>query len=110
LATWDIAVVPSIREPGTPRVILEAFACGAPVLAFATGGIPEVIEDGKTGILVDPPTAEGVAKALVHLMRDDCLRAALSANGRREWARRFTVERYRTEVLESVAAAVNNRV
>lgn len=53
MAIMDIVVVPSLGEP-FGFVNLEAMALGKPVVAFASGGIPEVISDGETGLLADP--------------------------------------------------------
>jgi glycosyltransferase involved in cell wall biosynthesis len=49
----DVLAVPSTWIDATPRVIMEAFAAGVPVIAYRSGGIPELIEDGVTGILID---------------------------------------------------------
>lgn len=91
-----VAVVPSIREPATTRVILEAYSCGVPVVAFSSGGIPEVVRDGTTGLLVEPHT---LAETLLDLLRDDSRRAELGRNGLAEWRKRFTMDRFQQEVL-----------
>jgi glycosyltransferase involved in cell wall biosynthesis len=100
LRELDILVVPSTREPGTPRVILEAYASRVPVVAFPTGGIPEVVTNGETGFLVEPVSADALATRLVELIRDqpDRLRQAAAA-GHAAWQSRFTLERYRREVI-----------
>lgn len=100
----DLAMVPSMEEPGHPRVILEAYACGAPVLAFASGGIAEVVTDGETGVLVEPFTAEALAQAMLELIPDGERRTALGRNGRAAWERRFTLDRYRRDIIGLMAA------
>lgn len=102
LAQLDLLVVPSIREPATTRVILEAYASGVPVVAFATGGIPEVVIDEQTGFLVTPPTPDALAQKVRELLESPArLRDAAEA-GRALWRERFTLERYRREVIEQI--------
>lgn len=99
LRRLDLVVVPSTGDEATPRVILEAYAAGVPVVAYRTGGIPEIVEDGRTGFLV-PPAPEALADRITALVRGG--RVPLletGANARRLWSERFTVERYRSEVI-----------
>lgn len=63
-------VVPSRYYEMFPMVILEAFAAGRPVIAARNGGIPEIVEDGKTGLLFDPDDAAGLARAVMALEAD----------------------------------------
>jgi len=70
-------------------VCVEAAALGVPVVATATGGIPEAVADGQTGILVLPNDVEALATALVRVLTDQNYRAALVAAGP-AWAGRFT--------------------
>ena len=65
MAQLDLLLVPSAGHEATTRVILEAFAAGLPVIAFASGGIPEVVEDGVTGLLAN--TAEHMARLAIDL-------------------------------------------
>ena len=65
LATLDLLVVPSATVDATPRVILEAFAAGVPVVAFASGGIPEIVEHGATGFLVEQRSPQALAFAML---------------------------------------------
>ena len=66
------------RSEGVPRVILEAFARSRPVVATAVGGVPDVVEPGRNGLLVAPGDMEGLADALVRVLTDDRLAAQLS--------------------------------
>ena len=102
LARLDLLVVPSLREPGAPRVILEAYAARVPVVAFVSGGIPEILHEGETGFLVEPPSAEALAAKLEHLLQaPEHLRKA-AANAYTTRKEQFTVERYQREVLEVI--------
>jgi len=98
-----IFVLPSLTE-GQPLVILEAFGCGIPVVSTRVGGIPDVIEDGVNGLLVNPGAAEELAKALEDLAQDCELRQKMSVANRVLYGSRFTVERY----VETHAAWLEN--
>ncbi|MEA2747060.1 MAG: hypothetical protein QOI41_1203 [Myxococcales bacterium] len=64
---FSVEVVPSVYEDPLPRAVIEAMSFAKPVIAFDVGGIPEMIEDGKNGLLVrgNPPDVEGLAAAFV---------------------------------------------
>ena len=102
LAKLDLLVVPSSGVEATTRVILEAFSAGVPVVAFRSGGIPEVVEDGVTGVLT-APNARALASKLSDLMSGgDALLKALSQRAQAAFASRFSLDRYRSEVLAAV--------
>lgn len=97
----DLLVIPSKQE-GMPRVLLEAFCVGVPVVAFAVGGIPEVIENRVTGFLADDlaTTLEEVLKA------DSQVLQGIALDARREWERRYTVGTYRERITNLMEQAV----
>ena len=74
--------------------ILEAMAAGLPVVASAVGGIPEIVRDGETGLLVPPGDADALAAALGRLLDDDGLRRRLGAAGRERALDEFDVVRF----------------
>lgn len=94
----DAIVLPSLSE-GLPNVALEAMAHGRPVIASAVGGVPEVVDDGATGLLVPPGEPGPLARALIALLRDDGLRAALGAAGRARVETRFSVAARAARIL-----------
>jgi glycosyltransferase involved in cell wall biosynthesis len=69
LGALDIFILPSLFE-GLPNVILEAMACGKPVIATNVSGIPEVIVDHQTGILIPPKDSDAIAQAIFQMLRD----------------------------------------
>jgi glycogen synthase len=73
-----LVALPS-RSEGTPRVIIEAFCRGRPVVAGRVGGIPDLITDGVEGFLVDPDDVGGIAEALVRLLSDRGLAERMAA-------------------------------
>ena len=88
MAAADMLVLPSYSE-GRPNVVLEAQACGLPVVATRVGGTPELVRDGATGLLVASGDAQGLAAAVGRLQRDEALRQTLGQAGRAQ-AREMT--------------------
>ncbi|HKB25587.1 MAG TPA: glycosyltransferase family 4 protein [Methylomirabilota bacterium] len=85
----EVVVVPSVIPDALSRVILEAMAAGRPVVATRVGGSPELVIDGKTGLLVERRAPVELARAIASLLRDEALRAALGAGARRHVTERF---------------------
>jgi glycosyltransferase involved in cell wall biosynthesis len=79
----DVVVVPSVIPDALSRVILEAMAAGRPVIATRVGGTPELVLDGKTGLLVERGDPDALAAALITLLRDDALRDVFGVAARR---------------------------
>jgi glycosyltransferase involved in cell wall biosynthesis len=98
-AALDVAVLPSYRE-AQGLAILEAMALRRPVVATRVGGIPEVIDDGHTGLLVPPHDADALARAIVRLLTDHPLADTLARAGHDLVYDRFCVER----MVESIEA------
>ena len=82
LAMSDVVVLPSVVAEGLPIVILEALALGRPVVATRVGGIPELIRDGETGLLVPPGDPRALADAVSALLADPARATAMAARGR----------------------------
>ncbi len=85
----DICVLPAKKPEGLGNVLLEAMALGKPVVGTATGGIPEIIEDGHNGYLVEPGDAPALAAALDKLIGDAGLRRRMGEAGRARFEERF---------------------
>jgi glycosyltransferase involved in cell wall biosynthesis len=93
LAASDIVALPSRFGEGCPNAILEAMSAGKPVVAARTGGIPEVVADGETGLLVPREDPDALRVALLRLAGDPALRARMGAAGRERAAREFPPSR-----------------
>jgi glycosyltransferase involved in cell wall biosynthesis len=107
MAQLDLLLVPSAGHEATTRVILEAFAAGLPVIAFASGGIPEVVQDGVTGLLAN--SSEHMARLATELLTGNARRLiSISQAAHESWARRFTLDRYRRERLAAIQAAAGS--
>ena len=85
----DIFLLPSKWE-GMPMTIIEAMGTGLPVVASKVGGVPDIITDGESGLLI-PPTAEALTQAIERLVKDEALREHLGTQARQE-SRRFSIE------------------
>jgi glycosyltransferase involved in cell wall biosynthesis len=90
IARSDVLVLPSFME-GLPIVLMEALALGVPVVAARVAGIPELVEDGKNGLLFSPSDWSGLANALDRLVADPSLRRRLGDAGPQLIAEQFDV-------------------
>lgn len=91
LRKLDVYVQPSLHE-SFGIAILEALASRLPVIATRTGGIPEIIADGSSGILVPPDDAQALAAAMVRIAEDPALRKKLAAGGRARVESEFNID------------------
>jgi glycosyltransferase involved in cell wall biosynthesis len=91
LTAADVFVQPSLSE-GLPLAVLEAMAHGVPIVASRVGGIPEAVEDGKSGFLVPPGRPDALASALDRLLAAPELRAATAVAARERAAAEFSLE------------------
>lgn len=99
LKSLDVFVLSSWGE-GMGSVLLEAAACGAPIAATSAGGIPEIVEDGRTGLLCPPRQPEALARSILRLLDDDGLRRSVASRAR-EGLERFRLTRM-AESMEEV--------
>jgi glycosyltransferase involved in cell wall biosynthesis len=87
----DVFVLPSLADT-LPNTMLEALACGTPVAAFSTGGIPDAVRPGVTGLLAKTGDSSGLRAAILELLSNDSKRAELSANSRRIALSEYTLQ------------------
>jgi len=98
----DLLVSTSSSE-GSPLAVLEAMACGIPVLATGVGGVPEIVCDGVTGRVLPPRAVDALAHAVCDLLDDAPSRAAMGAAARRRVLRRYDSRRH----VERLAALMS---
>lgn len=107
LAKLDLLVMPSIAEEAFGRVIVEAQASGVPVIATRVGGVLEIIEDGRDGLLVYPKDHEGLADAIVRILKDPGLTSELVQNGRKKVEEKFSLEKMAQDTLKVYSEALS---
>ena len=95
----DVVAVPSLGD-NFPQVVLEAMACGVPVVGSDVGGIPEQVQPGVTGLLVPPGDASALRDALFRLLSDPALRAEMSVQARRRAEAEYTLAHYVRRYLD----------
>jgi glycosyltransferase involved in cell wall biosynthesis len=106
LRAADTLILASTLE-GLPLSVLEAQACGLPVVAYPTAGIPEVITHEETGLLATPGSVEDLSRQLVRVLRDAPLRQKLALRGRERVLRESTLSGQadmQAELLAGLAA------
>ena len=99
----ETLVLNSVYE-GFPHILLEAAYFGVPIVATAVGGTPELVENGKTGVLIHPDSPEDLLSALQRLQENADLRRCLSANARRA-TERFSMDRMVNETEQVLLEA-----
>jgi glycosyltransferase involved in cell wall biosynthesis len=101
----DVLVLPSDRE-SSPRVVLEAMSRGVPVVACAVGDVPDILNGGTCGLLVDRDDADALALACERLLRDPVLRARIAERAAARWARYYRLDAMADRVQEIYARTV----
>jgi glycosyltransferase involved in cell wall biosynthesis len=92
MAQCDVCVLPSVQE-GFGIVLLEAMALGKPIVASHVGGIPDIVQHEKTGLLVKPADVEDLCLALSTLLNDPAKRAQMGKAGKKRVEEHFTLQR-----------------
>lgn len=106
-ASLDLIVVPSSSLDASPRIILEALAAGIPIVAYAVGGIPELLTDMQTGILVKDRTPQALARGIaVAVGMSPEQRRTLIENGRRLWQDHHRPEAYGNEICRVISQMI----
>jgi glycosyltransferase involved in cell wall biosynthesis len=103
----DVFCLPSLAE-GLPVVFMEAMALEIPVIASRITGIPELVEDGRTGLLVTPARLDQLVEALARLLEDPALRERLTREGRKKVLAEFDVNSSAVKLREILARVTND--
>jgi glycosyltransferase involved in cell wall biosynthesis len=109
LAAMDLYVHPALME-GFGIAVLEAMAMRKPVVATTTGGLPEIVQDGETGMLVPPGDADALAKAVSSLLQDPARCRRLGEAGRARVAAHFTVEAMMNQLVSGYESLLGHEV
>ena len=113
LARAAVFALPSVvtqtgNAEGIPVALMEAMAAGVPVVSTAITGIPELVVDGQTGLLVPPRNAEALADAIERLLTDDALRRRLREAAFDKVRDEFEIERNATEIDRYLLRAIQH--
>ena len=108
-ALATVVSVPSHSE-GSPNVVLEAMAAGLPIASNRVGGVPEILEEGVTGLMVEPRNPDAMAKALFRLLSDAELRTRLGSAAQAQARTAHTPEAYRRALVEFYQETLRNHV
>lgn len=100
----DVLAVPSASVEACPRVVLEALSAGTPVVAYPSGGIPEIITQNETGLLTKTSTPEALAASIETLLDNPGLMERCSRQGRYDWENRFSSARFRNTIGDLIAS------
>jgi glycosyltransferase involved in cell wall biosynthesis len=104
-ALADLFALPSHSE-GSPNVVFEAMTAGLPIAATTVGGVPEIIEDGRTGLLIPPRNPVAMAGALERLLMSEDLRRRLGAEAKRTVESNYLFQDYKRKLTNFYVATL----
>jgi len=106
----QILALPSFSE-GQPLVLLEALGCGMPIVSSRVGAIPESIEDGKHGFIIEPGSVDLLSESLEKLIVDSELRKEISKQNKKLYHQRYTQDKFlKTQISWICACAYNKAI
>jgi len=108
LANLDLLVLATTSHEAFGRVIIEAQACGVPVVATRVGGVIDIIEDGKTGLLVAPADPAGICEAAIRIYKDIELSRSLAENAYKKVKEKYNIELMAKDTIAVYKDALSN--
>jgi glycosyltransferase involved in cell wall biosynthesis len=108
MASLDLLVHPTSGE-GFGLVLLEAMTQATPIVATRVGALPEIVEDGVTGVLVPPRDAPALSASIERMLGDSAILRSMGDAGRQRFERLFTINRMVTETLEVYEKLLDGR-
>jgi len=108
LAHLDLVVLATTTHEAFGRVVVEAQAAGVPVVATKVGGVIDIIEDGKNGLLVPPADSKSMAEAILRIFEDTQLARTLAENAYRKIKEKYTIELMVKNTLDVYRDALSN--
>ncbi len=108
LSSSDLFVLPTYYE-GLPNSLLEAMACGLPIIITKVGGIPEAVIDGKNGILINTNDVHALVKAVEHLLRNERERTKMGFSGKDTIEKNFSWKRSANKLFNIYQAALEQK-
>ncbi len=108
LAGCRVGVVASVASEAVSRAALEWMAAGRPLIATRVGGVPDLVEDGVTGLLIPPGDAGALADAVKALLDDPERAEAMGAAGRARWRERFSLAPFHQNTMKAYEEAIND--
>jgi lipopolysaccharide heptosyltransferase II len=107
LSEAKIAVSSSVIDEAFPRAVLEASACGIPIIATEVGGVSEIIENEINGIMVEPKNSEAIARAILRLTDDTTLADTIAQKGREKIEKMYSMEKSLKETAQVYKQALS---
>ena len=105
----DLLVIPSLQD-NLPNTVLESMACGTPAVGFDVGGIPDMVQHGRTGLLVPPYEATALGAAMLELLQNPERRSAFGENCRQVALQHFSLEQQASRYYELYRHLLSNPV
>jgi glycosyltransferase involved in cell wall biosynthesis len=99
IGACDVSVLPTLRREGLPKTVIEAMVYEVPPIVTDSGGSPELVEDGVSGLVVPPGDAVALADAMLRLYRDPDLRRSMGAAARHRIETHFNTNKTVAETL-----------
>jgi glycosyltransferase involved in cell wall biosynthesis len=106
MRSLDILVFPSVAPESFGLSIMEAMSLGKPVIASKVGGVSEIIEDGITGMLIEPNHPEQIADRIIHLLSNQEIYSSIAQKAKEVVTERFSLQKYVAAMEEAFTRAL----